>query len=184
MGAHLLDPEHRIVDLKKLSLWALAFSVFSSFLAFVVGGWVAGKVAGALRSEPAILHGVIAWLIAVPLVVLLAGLGAGHALGAWHAGLVGTTAEDTRIPFDKPEALGSSATEEERVQYRADLSRYQSEVKQWREETPKVTRNIALGAITAAATGADGQRARWLDGIGRGDDVRSSTTIVRRNRTV
>jgi hypothetical protein len=156
IGAHLLDPEHRVVDLKKISLWTLAFSVFSSFLAFVIGGWVAGKVAGALRSEPAILHGVIAWLIAVPLLVALTGLGAGHALGAWHAGLVGTTAQDANIPFSKPEPLGPSATEEERVQYRADLSRYQSEVKQWREDTPKVTRNVALGAVTALLLGLMG----------------------------
>ncbi len=42
------------------------------------------------------------------------------------------------------------------MQYRADLSRYQSEVKQWREDTPKVTRNVALGAVTALLLGLMG----------------------------
>src|SRR5262249_48876539 len=69
VGAHLLGPEHRVVDLKKIGLGTLAFSVFSAFLAFAIAGWVAGKVAGTLRSEPAMLHGVIAWLVAIPFLV-------------------------------------------------------------------------------------------------------------------
>src|SRR5262245_558631 len=40
VGAHLLGPEHRVVDLRKIGLGSLAFSVFVSFLAFVIGGWV------------------------------------------------------------------------------------------------------------------------------------------------
>src|SRR5215472_13778422 len=46
LGAHLLGPEHRIVDLKKLSIGALIFSVCGAFFAFTIGGWVAGKIAG------------------------------------------------------------------------------------------------------------------------------------------
>jgi hypothetical protein len=156
VGAQILDPTHRLVDLKKMSFWMLAYSVFSSFLVFVVGGWVAGRTAGALRSEPAILHGVIAWLIAVPLLVVLIGLGAGHALGAWHAGLIGSTAQDAQVPFDKPEPLRPGATEEEWKVYRAELNDYRMRVELWREDTPKVTRNAALGAITALLLGLMG----------------------------
>src|SRR3979490_3420050 len=43
IGAHLLGPEHRVVDLKKLGMGVVAFSVFTAFLSFVIGGWVAGK---------------------------------------------------------------------------------------------------------------------------------------------
>src|SRR5262249_30427083 len=51
VGAHQLTGlESRIYELKKIGFLALFFSVFGSFLAFVVGGWVAGKVAGILRS--------------------------------------------------------------------------------------------------------------------------------------
>jgi len=69
VGAHVLDPAHRVVDLKKIGLGTLAFSVFGSFLAFVIGGWIAGKIAGILRAEPGMLHGAIVWLTAVPLLV-------------------------------------------------------------------------------------------------------------------
>ena len=45
VGAHLLGPEHRVVDYKKAGFTTLAFSVFAAFLAFVIGGWIAAKVA-------------------------------------------------------------------------------------------------------------------------------------------
>ena len=59
--------EHRIVNWGEFSIWALIFSVAGAFFSFVIGGWVCGKIAGILRAEPAILHGVISWLLAVPL---------------------------------------------------------------------------------------------------------------------
>src|SRR5258708_33577471 len=70
VGAHLLGPEHRVVHLHKVSLAALIFSVCGAFFAFVVGSWSAGKIAGILHAEPAILHGVIVWLVAVPLLLV------------------------------------------------------------------------------------------------------------------
>src|SRR5690242_13605170 len=77
VGAHVSDPDHPWVDLKKLSILTLIFSVVGAFLAFAAGGWIAGKVAGFRRSEPAMLHGAIVWLVAVPLLLLLISLGAG-----------------------------------------------------------------------------------------------------------
>lgn len=52
-------------------LGTLVASVFVAFLTFVIGGWCAAKVSGLSRAEPAILHGAIAWMVAVPLIVLL-----------------------------------------------------------------------------------------------------------------
>jgi hypothetical protein len=49
------------------------------------GGWVASKIAGLRRAEPAMLHGAVVWLVAVPLLLVLAALGAG-----WYSGLAGT----------------------------------------------------------------------------------------------
>src|ERR1700751_2527530 len=90
VGAYLLGPEHRVVDLKKLGIGALIFSVFSAFVAFVVGGWITGKIAGILHSAPAMLHGGVTWCVAVPLLVALAALGAGNYFGGWFGGLGGT----------------------------------------------------------------------------------------------
>jgi hypothetical protein len=73
----------------QVGLMALVFSVFGSFLAFAVGGWVAAKVAGAGRSETAMLHGAMAWLAAVPVLVVLASLGAAPYFGGWYGGLAG-----------------------------------------------------------------------------------------------
>jgi hypothetical protein len=158
LGAHLLGPEHRVVDVKKLGLGTLAFSVFGAFLSFALGGWVAGKIAGILRSEPAMLHGAIVWLVAVPVLVLLAGLGAGGLFGGWYAGLAGTPAwaAPAAAPFDRPEPLGPTATEEERARFKAEQAEFRHKVKQWQEDTPKVTRNGALGAVTALLLGLVG----------------------------
>ena len=90
LGAHQLTPGNRIVKWSDLGLGALVFGVFGAFIAFVVGGWVAAKIAGIRRSEPAMLHGAVVWLVAVPLLLALAALGAGTHFGGWYAGLAGT----------------------------------------------------------------------------------------------
>lgn len=66
----------------------VAMVICSAFFAFVIGGWVAGKITGAGHSERTILHGAIAWLIATPILVLLLAAGAGNAFGGWYGGLV------------------------------------------------------------------------------------------------
>lgn len=73
-----------------MSFLALTWSVFGAFISFVVGGWAAAKVGGFRRSEPAMLHGAIAWLIAVPVLVAMTSLGAAAYLGTWYSGLAGT----------------------------------------------------------------------------------------------
>jgi hypothetical protein len=74
---------------REVGFLALIFSVFGSFLAFVLGGWVAAKVAGVRRSETAMLHGAIVWLVAVPILMVLASMGAVSYLGGWYGGLAG-----------------------------------------------------------------------------------------------
>lgn len=158
LGAHLIDPEYRVVDLKTVGIGTLAFSIFSAFLAFVIGGWVAGKIGGILRSEPAMLHGAIVWLVTVPLLTLLATLGASQYMGAWHGGLAGSTVGSSgdSLPFAAPTAPVAGATEEELVQYREAQAAYQAKVEQWRADTPKVVRNTALGTVTALLLGLVG----------------------------
>lgn len=87
LGAHRVGQP--FATWREVSFLALAFSVFGSFLAFALGGWVAARVAGIRRSETAMLHGAITWLVAVPILVVLAALGAVSYFGGWYGGLAG-----------------------------------------------------------------------------------------------
>jgi hypothetical protein len=87
LGAHEVS---RYVDWKKVHLVTLVFDVGGAFFAFVAGGWTAARIAGIRRSEPAILHGAIVWLLTVPLLLVLAALGTSAHFGGWYAGLAGT----------------------------------------------------------------------------------------------
>jgi hypothetical protein len=158
IGVHVVQPESRIVDLHKIALGTLIFSVCGAFFAFVIGGWIAGKIAGILRAEPAMLHGAIVWLLATPALVVLAALGAGSYIGTWHASLAGTPTWGSRsaLPFERPDALVTNATEAERAAHVNEMAAYKAHVKQWNEETPKAVRNSALGAITALLLGLVG----------------------------
>jgi hypothetical protein len=158
LGFHLVGVENRVVDLTRVGFAALAFSVFSAFLASVAGGWVSGKVAGIRRSETAMCHAAITWLATIPILILLASLGAGSYFGGWYSGLAGSPswASHTAAPFDRPEPIGATATEAERTQYAAARADYDAKVKQWRDETPRATRNAALGAVTALLLGLMG----------------------------
>jgi hypothetical protein len=73
-----------------MSLVALIFSVLGAFISAAVGGWVAGQILGLRRAEPAMLHGAIAWLVTIPILLLLGAFGAGSFFGNWYGGLAGT----------------------------------------------------------------------------------------------
>jgi hypothetical protein len=89
LGAHEVS---RYVDWKKVHLITLVFDVAGAFFAYVAGGWVAGRIAGIRRSEPAMLHGAIVWLLAIPFLLVLASLGGLTHFGGWYGGLAGTPA--------------------------------------------------------------------------------------------
>jgi hypothetical protein len=79
----------RYIDWKKVRLINVLFSVGGAFFAFVAGGWTAARIAGIRRSEPAILHGAIVWLVGLPLLIALAAVGALAHFGGWYGGLSG-----------------------------------------------------------------------------------------------
>jgi hypothetical protein len=87
LGAHQLGAGGRIARWNEVGLGALAFAVAGAFFSFVVGGWTAGKINGFRRAETDMLHGAIVWLVAVPILVVLAALGGGTLFGAWFGGL-------------------------------------------------------------------------------------------------
>lgn len=61
-------------------VWGIAGAFFS----FVVGGWVAVRLAGLRRAEPAMVLGGIVWLLGVPLLIAAAALGAAGLFGTWY----------------------------------------------------------------------------------------------------
>jgi hypothetical protein len=90
IGAHRVG--HPLGTWHDMSFLALLWSVLGAFLAFAAGGWIAAKIAGVTRSESAMLHGAIAWLVAVPILLMLAALGSSAYFGTWYGGLAGTPA--------------------------------------------------------------------------------------------
>jgi MFS family permease len=87
IGAHQLTAP-RTMTFRNVRLLTTIFNVGGAFFAFVAGGWVAARIGGLRRAEPAVLHGVIAWLLTVPMMLLLAALGASVMFGGWYGGVV------------------------------------------------------------------------------------------------
>jgi hypothetical protein len=86
-GAHQVS---RFVSWKNVQMTTVVFGVAGSFFAFVVGGWVAGRIAGIRRAEPAMLHGAVVWALGFALLLGLGALGATGSFGSWYGGLAGT----------------------------------------------------------------------------------------------
>jgi hypothetical protein len=90
LGAHHVAPGDRILRWGDVGVGALVFTVLGAFFSFAIGGWVAARIAGTHVAESSTLHGVIVWLLAVPILVVFAALGAGVFFGGWYGGLAGT----------------------------------------------------------------------------------------------
>lgn len=90
VGAHQLSGP-RTMSFKNVRLVTMIFNVAGAFFAFVAGGWIAARIAGLRRAEPAMLHGAIAWLLTIPMMLVLGALGATAMYGGWYAGLVAGT---------------------------------------------------------------------------------------------
>jgi len=90
VGAQMVGHGEHLVSWNRVHFGGIIWAVLSAFLSYAVGGWVAGKITGHSRSEHAMLHGAIAWLITIPFLVLVAALGAGGYFGSWYGGLAGS----------------------------------------------------------------------------------------------
>lgn len=89
IGAHKTGAEGRITSWSGVGFASLVFAVVSSFFAFVIGGWVAGKISGIRRAEDATLQGALAWLVAVFVMVALAAM-SGAVFNGWYASIAPT----------------------------------------------------------------------------------------------
>jgi hypothetical protein len=95
LGAHEAS---RAMSWKNVKLLTLIFSVGGAFFAFVVGGWAAGRIAGVMRSETAMLLGAVVWVLAVPLLLVVAALGGTAHFGGWYGGLAGPPVWSSAVP--------------------------------------------------------------------------------------
>ena len=93
VGAH---ESSRFAKWSNVKLITLVFDVCGAFFMFVLGGWAAARIAGIRRSEPAMLHGAVVWTLGVPLLLVLATLGA--RFGGWYSGLAGIPAWASSLP--------------------------------------------------------------------------------------
>jgi hypothetical protein len=107
LGAHKVGV--RLTHARELGFGALVFSVCGSFFSFVIGAWITNKLVGYRQAEPAIIHGGIVWLVTVPMLLLLAALGAGAYFGGWYSGLAGTPTWAASHPVDPNAAAVVSA---------------------------------------------------------------------------
>jgi hypothetical protein len=109
LGAQQLGPGGKIAKWSDVGFATLVFAVVGSFFAFVVGGWIAGKINGFRHAETDMLHGAIVWLVTIPLLVALGAVGAGTLFGSWYSGLAGVPvwATQTSVAADPTAATAA-----------------------------------------------------------------------------
>jgi hypothetical protein len=89
IGAHKTGVEGRITSWSGVGFASLVYAVVASFFAFVLGGWIAGRISGIRRAEDSILQGALAWLVAVFVMISLAAV-SGAGFNGWYASLAPT----------------------------------------------------------------------------------------------
>ncbi len=136
LGAHVIGPDSRIVDWRKVAWGAAICSVLSAFFAFVIGGWVAGRIGGFRLSEPAMLHAAIAWLVSIPIIMAAGTAGGATYLGSWYGGFSNYNTTWSAAPNNNATITNTTQADLE-AQRRID------------EDARKATRNSALAAVTA-----------------------------------
>ena len=101
---------HDFSTWQEVTLIDLAGAICGVFFAYVIGGWVAGKITGARFAEPAILHAAIAWLVTIPALLLFLALGAGKTFGGWYGGITSMMATQGSAVVLTPLAIRHTAT--------------------------------------------------------------------------
>ncbi len=112
VGAHQLAAG--TTSSEAAGLGGLSLSVLGAFLAFVAGGWTAGKLAGMPSVKQALLHGAVVSLAAIPILLTLAAIGATVDAGSWYVGLVhgamsGDSPDPAALIATRNAALGAVA---------------------------------------------------------------------------
>jgi hypothetical protein len=97
IGAHQMAGP-RIASWKNIRLISVIFNIAGAFFGYVVGGWVAARIAGFRRAEPAMLHGAVVWLVTIPFMLVFGFLGATASYGGWYGALVTSPNWTAQLP--------------------------------------------------------------------------------------
>lgn len=84
IGAALMDPWYDVAD--EIGVAAAIYTIISGMLSFGLGGWVAGRMSGVLRTGSGALHGVLAWAAAAVFGATVATLAGSAPLGGALSG--------------------------------------------------------------------------------------------------
>ena len=98
----------RVLKWADVPFVTIVFSVLGAFLASAIGGWIAARMSGARLAEPAILHGVVAWLVLMGVVMALASFAGAHSFAGGYLGNLtppGAPAPTAGTPVDANAAL-------------------------------------------------------------------------------
>ncbi len=71
IGASTINPASEQDPMSGIGIGAGIWLILSALIAFFVGGWMAGRLAGIPRNLDSLLHGVLAWALAVLLTIYL-----------------------------------------------------------------------------------------------------------------
>jgi hypothetical protein len=163
-GAHQAGADGDAINWTALGIGALGFAVFTAFFAYVIGGWVAGRLAGG-GTQIGAAHGAMSWLVSVPLMLVLLAIGAGSSFGALTAGLG---------PRDRMASEPAARTEAEEAVQRG-IETIANPTNQ--PNTPPIdpdaaaaARNAALTALALMILGITGS---WLGGRMAGAQLES-----------
>ncbi len=151
LTAHLVGPSKHVVTWDTVGILTLIFSIAGAFFSAVAGGWVAARVAGLRRAEPAMLHGAVSWLVAIPLLLVLTGIGAGSALGGWYGGLNTARNQGAELKASADRGTGGAA-----AGAATDKPSGDDPAKTADQDEAAKLRNGALGALTALILGLVG----------------------------
>jgi len=86
IGAHKAGLEGRVTEWSGVGTGALVFAVLAAFFAFVLGGWIAVRLAGVRLPEHAAMYGAVTFIVATILLLALASQAAQY-LNGWYSGL-------------------------------------------------------------------------------------------------
>ncbi|HET8567709.1 MAG TPA: hypothetical protein VFM93_01830 [Candidatus Limnocylindria bacterium] len=97
IGAHQAGSEGRVTSWSGVGPAALAYAVLAAWLAYLLGGYVAVRIAGTREAEQAALYGAITFVIATVVLLALASQAAQY-LNGWYSGLAPAPAAQPAAP--------------------------------------------------------------------------------------
>jgi len=181
IGLGLVDPVSRETPgAGSFGIGAGIYWVISALVSLVVGGWIAGRLAGIPRDFDGMIHGILAWSVATLLTFYLLTSSIGSVIGGAF-GMVGSAAQTATqaVSTAKPDVSGMAGTISERLkQSGVDTDRMKADAQdpakqqateQKARETADVSAKIAsrasligflvlvLGAAAAAIGGRMGR---------------------------